>query len=81
MKGHTRGRSNTRATKGAQRQRVRTAGGLPRERVEVKKCGPWKLKPGFINRVLVAVIFEASKCLLEIVFLEPQNWRPLKPHY
>ena len=24
---------------------------------------PWKLKPGFINRVLVAVIFEASKCL------------------
>ena len=22
----------------------------------------WKLKPGFINRVLVAVIFEASKC-------------------
>ena len=22
-----------------------------------------KLKPGFINRVLVAVIFEASKCL------------------
>ena len=25
--------------------------------------GPWKLKPGFINRVLVEVIFEASKCL------------------
>ena len=24
---------------------------------------PWKLKPGFINRVLVAVVFEASKCL------------------
>ena len=24
---------------------------------------PWKLKPGFINRALVAVIFEASKCL------------------
>ena len=24
---------------------------------------PWKLKPGFINRVLVEVIFEASKCL------------------
>ena len=24
---------------------------------------PWKLKPGFINRVLVAVILEASKCL------------------
>ena len=24
---------------------------------------PWKLKPGFVNRVLVAVIFEASKCL------------------
>ena len=24
---------------------------------------PWKLKPGFINRVLVAVNFEASKCL------------------
>ena len=24
---------------------------------------PWKLKPGFINRVLVAVSFEASKCL------------------
>ena len=24
---------------------------------------PWKLKLGFINRVLVAVIFEASKCL------------------
>ena len=24
---------------------------------------PWKLKPGFINRVLVAVFFEASKCL------------------
>ena len=24
---------------------------------------PWKLKPGFINRVLVAVIFEASKRL------------------
>ena len=23
---------------------------------------PWKLKPGFINRVLVEVIFEASKC-------------------
>ena len=24
---------------------------------------PWKLKPGFFNRALVAVIFEASKCL------------------
>ena len=24
---------------------------------------PWKLKPGFINRVFVAVTFEASKCL------------------
>ena len=24
---------------------------------------PWKRKPGFINRVLVAVIFEVSKCL------------------
>ena len=24
---------------------------------------PWKLKPGFINRVLVEVIFEASNCL------------------
>ena len=24
---------------------------------------PWKLKPGFINRVLVEVILEASKCL------------------
>ena len=40
---------------------------------------PWKLKPGFINRVLVAVIFEAEMPL-EIVFSEPQNWRPLKPH-
>ena len=29
----------------------------------VKILFPWKLKPGFINRVLVAVIFEASKCL------------------
>ena len=30
-----------------------------------QKCikNPWKLKPGFINRVLVALIFEASKCL------------------
>ena len=27
---------------------------------------PWKLKPGFINRVLVAVIFEASKCLSKL---------------
>ena len=24
---------------------------------------PWKLKPGFINRVLVKVILEASECL------------------
>ena len=42
---------------------------------------PWKLKPGFINRVLVAVIFGGLEMPLEIVFLEPQNWRPLKPHY
>ena len=27
-----------------------------------KRCELWKLKPGFINRVLVTVIFEASKC-------------------
>ena len=30
---------------------------------ERKPERPWKLKPGFINRVLVAVIFEASECL------------------
>ena len=29
----------------------------------LNRLTPWKLKPGFINRVLVEVIFEASKCL------------------
>ena len=64
----------------------------PVKRRKYGKCGrqnagtaenaddPWKLKPGFINRVLVAVIFEAEMPL-EIAFLEPLNLRPLKPHY
>ena len=32
-------------------------------RLALSAIDPWKLKPGFINRVLVEVIFEASKCL------------------
>ena len=42
---------------------------------------PWKLKPGFINRVFSRGNFWGLEMPLEIVFLEPQNWRPLKPHY
>ena len=34
-----------------------------KQRKNLEIYGQWKLKPGFINRVLVDVIFEASKCL------------------
>ena len=55
-------------------QKLRESGfqhaGTPLSGVRKRRFGylenpnlPWKLKPGLINRVLVAVIFEASKCL------------------
>ena len=45
--------------------RMRCLSGPCHIRGEVLKIAifAWKLKPGFINRVLVAVVFETSKCL------------------